>query len=244
MRFKRAVREFVDRTPIFEQIFIYLYKIFGSRPWSLGYSIYKFKEIADTIERKLNIFNASQLPFRYGFGIDERIVEYPWFFSQLKENEEMLLDAGGTLNHSKILKLSKLKDRRLYILTLHPEGEYNKSPFPTYKYEDLRKISYADDFFDAVMCISTLEHVGMDNSFIYTPDKSKNENDKYAFLDAINELKRVLKKRGTLYLTVPYGKYKNHKWFQVFDAEMVTKLKEVFSPSNICETYFRYEHKQ
>ena len=105
IHFKKTIKGFIGKSPIFEQIFICLYKILGSRPWSFGYSIYKFKEITDTIEKKLSIFNDKYLPPKYGFGIDERIVEYPWFFSRLKKDEKTLLDAGGALNHLKILKL-------------------------------------------------------------------------------------------------------------------------------------------
>jgi len=152
-----------------------------------------------------------------------------------------LLDAGGTLNHLKILKLSMLRDKKVHILTLHPEGEYNSSPFPAYKYEDLRKTSYNDGFFDAIACISTLEHVGMDNTYLYTPNVTKKENDKYAYLQAVREYKRILKKNGTLYLTMPYGKYRNHRWFQIFDEEMVKKLIEGFKPAQVNEQYFKYD---
>lgn len=244
IHFKRAIKEFIDKAPIFESIFICLYKMFGSKPWSFGYSIYKFKEITDAIEKKLDVFNDRHLPLHYGFGLDERIVEYPWLFSRLKTDEIMLLDAGGTLNHLKMLKLSKLKDRKIHVLTLHPEGEYSQFPFLTYKYEDLRKTSYGDGFFDVIACISTLEHIGMDNTLLYTSDVRKKENDKHAFLTAIKELRKILKKGGTLYLTMPYGKYKNHEWLQVFDAGMVAKVKEAFSPSETHETYFKYENGQ
>jgi len=44
-----------------------------------------------------------------------------------------------------MLLILVLKDRKLHILTLHPEGEYNELPFPSYKYEDLRKTSFSDN---------------------------------------------------------------------------------------------------
>ena len=115
---------------------------------------------------------------------------------------------------------------------------------PSYTYEDLRDLSYQDEFFDAVVCISTLEHIGMDNTFLYTPDLKKKENDKYAYLEAVKELKRVIKKGRALYLTMPYGRYKNHGWFQVFDKEMVRRLVQQFAPSQMSEVYFKYEYHQ
>lgn len=241
---KRIFKGIVEKSFFLEQIFIFLYKVLGRRPWSLGYSIYKNREIIDTIENELAVFNGEKLPPNYGFGIDERIVEYPWFFSRLKKSEKVLLDAGAVLNHAGILGLSHLKNRDLSILTLHSEGEYKVPISPTYIYEDLRNTSFKDGFFDTIVCLSTLEHVGMDNTYLYTPDHAKNENDKYAFLQAVKELKRILKKGGSLCISVPYGRNKNHKWFQIFDSEMIIRLKEAFDPVMVNEKYFKYDDNQ
>jgi len=241
---KSMIKQWISQSILLKKFFILLYKLLGRRPWSLGYSVYKYNFIKQIIEENLDIFIEKKLPLNYGFRIDERAVEYPWFFSRLKNNEETILDAGSSLNHPEILTLSCLKNRKLYISTLFNEGFYGEEKTPSYVYGDIRDMCYKDNFFDAVVSISTLEHIGMDNAFLYTPDKSKKENVKYAYLDAIREFKRVLKKNGTLCLTMPYGRYKNHNWFQVFDSEMVAKLMQEFSPSDISETYFKYENNQ
>jgi SAM-dependent methyltransferase len=183
-----------------------------------------------------------QLPRNYGFAIDERVVEYPWFFSRLRNDEKIILDAGATLNHSAILTLPILKNRQLFIATLHPEEEYNGSVSPTYVYEDLRRTSFSDEQFDVIACLSTLEHIGMDNSYLYVRDSNQRENNKYAFLDAIKEFKRILKKGGRLFLSMPYGRYQHHPWLQVFDGEMVAMIKEEFQPEGVEESYFKYEN--
>ena len=243
-KLKNFLKEIVLNVPLLRGFFVLIYRGGGKKPWSLGYSVHKFSYIKRIIENRLNIFSQKKLPRNYGFGLDERAVEYPWFFSRLKADELMILDAGSALNHADILSINLLNGRKLYISTLSYEGFPRTDKAPSYVFEDMRKMCYKDKSFDAVVCISTLEHVGMDNSFIYTSDKSKNENDKDSFLKAIHELKRVLKEGGTLYLTMPYGKYKNHKWFQVFDSEMVAQVKEAFSPSVAYETYFKYENRQ
>jgi hypothetical protein len=51
----------------------------------------------------------------------------------------------------------------------------------------------------------------------------------------------MLKKGGVLYLSFPFGRYKNHGWFQIFDESMVDKLVETFQPSDIKEFHFKYE---
>lgn len=247
MRYKKVknfIKNCVFRFPVLRNLFIAIYKLGGKKPWSLGYSVYKFSRIKDIIENRLDVFSQDALPQNYGFGIDERIVEYPWLFSRLKPEALTILDAGSSFNHADILSTSLLRGRKLYISTLAFENLPPADNAPFYTFEDIRDMGYKNEFFDAVVCISTLEHVGMDNAFIYTSDETKKEDDKYAFLAAMDELKRVLKIGGTLYLTMPYGKYKNHKWFQIFDAQMVEQLKVRFSPAEISETYFKYEGGQ
>lgn len=244
-RLKGWVKEKAAKYPFWANIFIFIYKIFGQRPWSLGYNVYKFKTIKNVVESHLVNFRDGKLPRRYGYALDERVVEYPWVFSRLKGREKIILDAGATLNHWEILNLPCLRDRRVYISTLAYEQFYAVSPnTPSYIFEDLRDLNFKDEFFDAIVCISSLEHIGMDNTFLYTADVSKKENDKYAFLAAVKEFRRVLKRGGTLYLTVPYGRYKNHQWFQIFDAGMVSLLKREFMPVQESEVYFKYENRQ
>lgn len=215
-------------------------------PWSTGYSEYKYDFLGAFIDSKeLSIFKqAGSLPPRYGYRIDERIVEYPWFFSRLKDDERIILDAGSVLNFKQILLMEKIKDRKLYITTLFNEGRSDVQSSPSYIYEDLRDSCFKDNFFDAICSLSTVEHIGLDNTMIYTPDSSKLEDDKFAHLRAITEFKRVLKKNGTLYMSVPFGSYKNHGWFQVFDSQMINRIIETFQPSSLSKTFFKYEHDQ
>lgn len=214
-------------------------------PWSEGYQEYKYDFIGEFIEcNEMADFTKGALPTGFGYRMDERFVEYPWFFSHLKDDEQVLLDAGSVLNFSQILQTRKLRNRRLYIATLASEG-YPAAPIsPSYVYEDLRDTCFRDSFFDAVCSLSTLEHIGLDNTILYTADKSKKEDDRFSYLQAIEEFRRILKVNGTLYLTVPYGRYRNHGWFQVFDAEMINRLIETFSPAQIQTTYFKYENDQ
>ena len=184
------------------------------------------------------------MPPGYGFGLDERVVEYPWIFARLQDHHQILLDAGSSLNHFDILTLPALRDRKLYISTLDDEGKHDAPCQPEYVYEDLRHSSFPDEFFDAIICLSTLEHVGMDNTFLYTDNEEKRESNRWAFLEAVTEFKRLLKKGGILYLTVPYGRYKNHGWFQVFDAEMIRSVLDTFTPDSFTVDYFKYEHRQ
>jgi len=240
---KNLLKKIVFKSSILKVCLSGIYRLLGRRPWSMGYNVYKFEYITRVIENELVIFKDQVLPINYGHALDERVVEYPWLMAHLKNDEKTLLDAGSVLNHYNILKLSQLRNRNIYISTLDFEGFASNGKMASYIYEDIRDMSFNDNRFDAIVCLSTLEHVGMDNSFLYTEDESKNEFDSKAYLDAIPELKRVLKRGGTLYLSLPYGKHNNHRWLQVFDERMIEAIKDKFLPNSCSETYFKYDNK-
>ncbi len=241
--FKKFLRSVVSRCQPLRNLLCFYYQMSGQRPWSLGYSIYKFNYIFQVIQKNLETFRRSQLPKGYARGLDERAVEYPWVFAQLKASDKIILDAGSSLNHGEILSTANLRDRQLYIMTLAYEGMCFSAQSPSYIYGDLRSTCFQSDYFDAVVCISSLEHVGMDNSF-YTGKEDRFNYQKYEYLKAITEFKRILKKGGTVYITVPYGLYKNHRWFQIFDESMIDKLQETFAPESMTTAYFKYENNQ
>lgn len=215
-----------------------VFRFGGMRPWTFGYAAYKRRKIAEIIG--LRIFDSKILPRGYGFRLDERIVEYPWFLSRLPGQPGTLLDAGSILNHEFLLTHPGLASKRLFISTLAPEAECFCSRGVSYVYEDLRDSGFRDGNFDWVVSLSTVEHIGMDNTMLYTADPGKRENDKLAYLQATMEFRRLLKPGGTLYLSVPYGKHHDHGWFQIFDAAMVDRLIEAFAATRITETHFRY----
>lgn len=230
---------------IFFNICKYRYLKSKRIPWTIGYSQYKYDFVGELINSdRLSCFTGGKLPPEYGYRLDERVVEYPWFFSRLKATEQIILDAGSVLNHRQILTANILKGRKLYISTLYYEGCQDIAPSPSYVYGDLRHMCFKDDFFDAICSLSTMEHIGLDNTKFYTPDPVNNENEKYSYLEAVSEIRRVLRPGGTVYLSVPFGIYKNHGWFQVFDNEMLHRLVEVFDPAKLDMSYFRYENDQ
>lgn len=224
--------------PIVDRLSRFVFYINGKKPWSFGYNSYKWK----TIEKYLdsNSFNDGNLINNYGFRIDERIIEYPWLFSRLPKNEGNLLDAGSILNYELILNQPSLQSKKIFISTLAPEGNCFWQRSVSYIFEDLRNCCYRDNFFDWVICISTAEHIGLDNTLLYTDDLTKREDNPNTYLNAISEFYRILKPGGHLYLTLPFGEKINRGWFQVYDGHMIDELIAVFKPSLVTETHFRY----
>lgn len=225
---------------------ISIYKKNGSIPWSEGYVEYKIKAINETLTDSeiLKSFEEKRLPNSFGIGLDERIVEYPWIFSILKDlkNKE-ILDAGSTFNFEFILEKSLVKENKLTIATYAPENPNFNHLGISYVYTDLRNTFFRDLYFDVIVSHSTIEHIDMDNSIYgYEITHLKDEEKKsYEYLSAVNEFLRILKPNGTLILTFPFGKFENHGFFQQFDTEMVDKiitLFKEFGTSELC--FFKY----
>lgn len=224
------------------QSVIQLYIKAGQKPWSKGYQEYKkdyiTSQLADPASMKL-FANNQALPLGYGYRIDERVIELPWVLSRFAKNDSALLDAGSALNHEYLLDLAIMHSRKIVICTLAPEVVHRRSNI-SYVYDDLRSSMFRDEYFDDITCISTLEHVGMDNTAIYTNDQRFKENSANSYLSVVKEFKRLLKRGGTAYITVPFGKYKNHGWLQLFDHAMVEQVCQVFGGTSFQVAYYQY----
>ena len=227
-----------------QSVAILVYRCQGSLPWSLGYGAYRNIYIAKLIkdDEFMRVFQEGcELPDNFGMRLDERVVEYPWVISKVKQHKggSRFLDAGSTLNNEMMIRHNALQRHNWTLLTLAPEMECYWSERVSYVFDDLRSMPFRDGLFDGVFCISVIEHVGMDNAF-YTADSTYRENKPLDYLDAIKEIRRVLRPGGSLYLTVPFGHYENHGWLQQFDSAMLTTLISHFDPETANKTFFRY----
>lgn len=210
----------------------------GRKPWGFGYGVHKRLEITRAVAN--HGFAAAAPPAGHGLRLDERVVEYPWFFSRLPTGPGALLDAGSVLNHPFLLDHPRLQSKRLFISTLAPESQSFNTRAVSYVYEDLRSSCFRDGYFDWIVSLSTVEHIGLDNAMLYSADAGHREENPGSYLDAIREFRRMLRPGGTLYLSVPFGKHRNHGWFQVFDAAMVDTLVAAFAPTRAVETIYQY----
>lgn len=176
----------------------------------------------------------------YGVGVDEHCIEYPWLFSYLNDEPEALLDAGSTLNYPYILDQPILGKKQIHILTLKPEANCFWQRGISYLYCDLRDIPVRDRYYDVVACISTLEHVGCDNTR-YTRDKAHKEDRGEDFVLAMRELARVLKPDGELFLTVPFGVYRHFGFQQQFDKQVLSRAIDAFGKARkVTVAFCRY----
>ncbi len=220
------------------------YKRTGSIPWSEGYVAYKWDFIQETLaspEMLARFRQFDTLPDHFGWRLDERVVEYPWIHARLPEGKACLLDAGSALNHDVIV--TALGDLNVTILTFAPERQAFWQRGISYHYGDIRRMPFRDNWFDQVVSISTLEHIGMDNS--YYGGASSAERQENDIQVALHEMLRVLKPEGLLLITVPFGKAQD-LWIEgkifacQFDAVMLEQLLENLSDHTTRVFVYQY----
>ncbi|MBC8264042.1 MAG: class I SAM-dependent methyltransferase [Anaerolineales bacterium] len=185
------------------------------------------------------------LPDGYGYGYDERVVEYPWTLSRLSVGEGKLLDAGSVFNFREIIKHPTISSKHFTILTLAPESHAFWQRGISYHYGDLRELPFRDNWFDEIISISTLGHVGMDNR-MYTGENTVGEIGLEAE-KAVRELIRVLRPGGTFLASVVFGKHQLITWkdgspfAEQFDSLLLKDLLRVFSScASVSTNFFKY----
>ena len=210
----------------------------GRKPWIAGYHVEKTNVIRSAINDVS--WDIKEIPKGYGCRLDERVVEYPWFFAQLPSGAGNLWDAGSVLNFDYAVTHPKVREKNLSISTLGPESHAFWDRGVSYIYEDLRHTCFRDEYFDWVCSLSTIEHIGLDNRRFIPGDEARLESDPESCFQAVSEFRRVLKPGGSLFLTMPFGRAKNHGWFQIFDSLMVDRVIEVFCPIKASESIYQY----
>jgi SAM-dependent methyltransferase len=208
------------------------------RPFGPGYQTVKRRIITAAIDSGL-LGAGKELPRGYGVAMDERVVEYPWLFTRLT-NVGKMLDAGSTFNHDFLLQRPPLQGADLTIMTLAPEKRCYWHDGYSYVFGDLRNTMFADHAFDTIASISTIEHIGLDNTMLYTGNPQDAESDEDGFVPAVREFKRILKPGGNCFISVPFGKRDNLGWYQVFDLAKIEKIVEAFGPASHQIDYFGY----
>jgi len=209
-------------------------------PWSEEYVAAHrdfIVQVLDDPQALMMFKTAGPLPDSYGIRFDERVVEFPWLFS--RDLHGRVLDAGSTLNHAHTVARIRPRVTDLHVVTLEPEPEAYPFLDVSYLYEDIRDLPMRDGEYDAIVSLSTLEHVGLDNTQ-YGHRAAPAADPDREVARAMAELRRVLRPGGVLYMSVPYGRPDNFGWVRVFDAAGLAHLIEAFGPADAATEFFVY----
>jgi len=170
----------------------------------------------------------------FGVGDTERCIEIPWAFS-CYWGEKRVLDVGYANAEDRYLNgLLSLGIPQLYGLDRIKKEIDGIIP----KIGDIRKTDFPDECFDLVFCISTIEHVGRDNS-IYFQDSCP--IDDQGDFKAMEEISRITRKKGRIVLTVPYGKFHDYGWFIQYDKSRMDRLIRASNCDIMQSNFFRYD---
>ena len=146
---------------------------------------------------------------------DERVVEIPWVLSRLRTQGRVLEVGYAFAEPSYLAGLVRSGVELVGVdRAARDLGEVETVE------ADVRALPFPDASFEQVLLVSTLEHVGADNS-VYGLAA---ESDANARLDALRELARVLRHSGSLLVTVPMGEPGDHGWFRQEDEHGWTTL--------------------
>lgn len=146
---------------------------------------------------------------------DERVIELPWVLARLRPGRA--LEIGYAFAEPPYL--AALLGAGFDELTgVDLAGA--EVPGLTTVQADVRELPFGNGSFDLVLCVSTLEHVGADN----TGYGLEAETDGESRLTALRELRRVLASQGRALITVPCGEPGDYGWFRQEDVHGWTRL--------------------
>ena len=152
---------------------------------------------------------------RAAAGTDERVVEVPWVLSRLVP-EGRVLEAGYAYAEAPYLVALLRSGVELVGVDLAERDVEGMERVVA----DVRALPLSDASVDQVLLVSTLEHVGADN----TGYGLAAEDAPSSRVDALRELGRVLRPGGRILVTVPLGEPGDHGWFRLDDARGWTAL--------------------
>lgn len=155
------------------------------------------------------------------FGCTSRTAEYRFVFENLPKAGSTILDVG-CCDSLLALKLAR-KGYKVYGIDTRWYSE--RHPNLTFVQGDVLSTPFPDEFFDAVIAVSTIEHIGLG---VYGDPVHEN-----ADTMAVREISRILKASGRFIVTIPFvGEYRLATWLggqeRYYDTDSIHKLFDGF----------------
>lgn len=217
----------------------------GRIPWSPGYAKYKNRLLLETLGSAAAMRRFAEgepLPTGYGYGVDERVVEIPWVLSRLR-GAGRVLDAGSVLNTPWLLSQPALASRRVFIHSLELD-QVSLHPRLSFVHGDFRERIFNSGVFESIVCISTLEHVGMwpipKAPHADSLAKPQPQKDLQAYQGVLAEFRRLLAPGGQLLLTVPVGRKEDQDWLQIYSTADLNQFEIAFGAACTAKVFYLY----
>jgi SAM-dependent methyltransferase len=170
-----------------------------------------------------------------GEGLSERVIEVPWVMANLPGGHPRVLDTGTANAPLAYQRLLCRLDADVQGADLVPF----ELPGIRSTVADLRELPFPDGSFDATLCISTLEHIGMDNQVYF--DSSGQRVDEQGDLTALRELARVTRAGGRVLVTVPGGRDESFGWHRQYSPAAFRELAESAGFSGVQLDLFAHD---
>ena len=194
-----------------------------------------------------------RLPFEpFGYGEIERVIEIPWAISRCYKAGR-LLEIGFARSEKQWLRtLLRLPVRELHGIDLLPPEDYRYPSLVRHLHAlqgDILHPAYCSEAFDCILCISTMEHLGMPSHMVRNPygalpwhqDRTWFKRHR-ADLDACRGLYRLTAPGGHLLLTVPYGQLASYGSHIQYDADRIQRLIDYSGYQPVSVEYYRYRY--
>jgi SAM-dependent methyltransferase len=215
----------------------FLYRVFGEK--SILYKAYKNIVVLIFTTKKfsgldqLKDMNFYVKKLSKDLNVNERAIEYPWVISRTKNSiGQTILDVGCR----KGLPSTDLLCINNNVFGIEPDitESITNSDFTILK-GDIRATNFQDSFFDLVLIISTLEHIGLKGRY-----HLQNKDDTGDF-KAMTEISRILKTGGRVLGTVPYGCGSSLPLNRLYTLKRLTELFANFQVNEL--NFFKYYKK-
>lgn len=139
-----------------------------------------------------------------GRGLSERVIEVPWVLRALPQGPNVRVLDVGTAFAPVVYKRLLLRQPQTIETVDLAESDM---PSLISHVADVRDLPFADGSFDVATCISTLEHIGMNNDHYQIASGGAGD------VDALRELGRVA---DQVLVTVPGGADANLGWLRQY----------------------------
>jgi len=140
------------------------------------------------------LHNIARLVYRLPrVSFEARLVEYDFAHANLLgDGQQRILDIGCGGSKLPI----ELARQGYYVCGIDVE-DYDTRGLFTFVKGDIRQMPFDDDYFDTVTAISTIEHIGL--------GRYGDPIAPYGDLEAMGEIRRVIKPGGHIIITIPFG---------------------------------------